>query len=404
MRQKSLVFAGALLLSTALLLVLSGSEATAIIPTSQLAASACSENIAQVAGAAADVVASRWLASEPFAQSKVSASTLFAGNGVQSCGNEPGRRMGIETQVQRIFSAGDPLLQCAGKAAGRLVTGNQQCYADAAVAANAPSVTLERRYARAKAVIVNVAQTGFAIVPGGLAEDLRRINACLDGQVLAIAQSNLKLKLDCSDEAVRRVLADTIAPGFYLGFRGQPAVNLSCDDLNKQATSGATVEARWAAAKAIVFDSSCTAQTVEALTALATGGGSAELQFAAVRPLAELLVENGGSSGVALADAWAAGLRLANGPTPAVSGDNVTCNPTTKATGSLLAFALANEGTAAAATGIAPLARYDTADIALPVTGGGCQFSLGQIEEVRLTIAQPVDGAQLPLWSFVLTK
>jgi hypothetical protein len=398
MRQKLLVFAGASVLFTVLLLVLSGSEATAIIPTSQLATLACSDGIGQAASAAADVVSHRWLLAEPFAETRVSSSILFAGNGTMPCGNAAGRRMGIEAQVQRIFRSGDPgVVDSTGKARDRLVTANQQAYADAATAAKAPSVTIERRYARAKAVIVNVAQTAFAIVPGGLAEDLRRINTCLAGKDLKISQSNLSLTLSCSDEAVRRALADTIAPGFYLGFRGQPAVNLSCDDLKKQAETGATVEIRWAAAKAFILDQECTPDAT-ALTALATAPSSAELQAAATAKMIDL-----GLGGVPLADAWAAGLGLANGPTPAVSGAPGNCDPTTKATGSLYASALASPGDP---TAIAPLARYDTADIALPIAGGGCQFRLGQIEEVRLTIAQDdsANGAQLPLWSFVLTK
>ena len=401
MRQKTLTVIGVIVLAAALLTVLPSSEASAVA-TSQLVNLACKDFVPQLRSAASDVISARWSAAEPFPATQVPAATLFANDGFNPASAAECRRLGFATQVARIFSAGDPMV---GKA---INSKNAQDYADAV--ASAPS--LERGLVRATAVIFQI-RTGFAVVPGGTAQDLVRIQSCLNGQISTNQNNQVRgVSLDCSQEAIRRAVADTIAPGFYVGFRKNPAVNLSCADLKALAETGETVEARWAAGKAFVLDNECTPKTVKALSAVATNGGSTELRQAAVAQLVPLLARNGdaasllsaaGTDATAMlrqADAWAAGLLLAQ----SVGANPVNCLATTSATGNLASFALGNVSSAKGDAAIAPLARFDTADVALPLGGGGCQFELGQIEELRLTISRSVPGAQLPLQSFVISK
>ena len=263
MRQKTLTVISVIVLAVALLTVLPSSEASAVA-TSQLVNLACKDFVPQIRSAASDVISARWSAAEPFPATQVPAATLFANDGFNPASAAECRRLGFATQVARIFSTGDPMV---GKA---ISSKNAQAYADAV--ADAPS--LERGLVRATAVIFQI-RTGFAVVPGGTAQDLVRIQSCLNGQISTNQNNQVRgVSLDCSQEAIRRAVADTIAPGFYVGFRKNPAVNLSCANLKALAETGETVEARWAAGKAFVLDNECTPKTVKALSAVATNGGS----------------------------------------------------------------------------------------------------------------------------------
>ncbi len=398
MRQKTLVVIGVMVLAAALLTVLPGSEASAVA-TSQLVATACgnsqaANSDANIRSAAADVVSSRWVAAEPFPATQIPADQLFAPT---KGANPECRSMGFATQVARIFSVGDPLV---GKA---ISSKNAQDYADAV--ATAP--TIERGLVLATAVMFQI-RTGFAVVPGGTAQDLIRIQSCLNGKITTNEENKVRgVSLDCSQEAVRQALADTIAPGFYVGFRTNPAVNLSCDDLKGLAETGKTVEARWAAGKALVLDNRCTAKTVAAISAVATGGGSVELRQAAVAQLVPLLAVSNTSKqllfnaatakteALQLANVWAGGLDLASAAELKVMSN---CAPTADVTGPLSFWSITGRGESGKAV-IAAYARYDASDCSVNPT----QFTRST-EELRLTISRTVPGAQLPLQSFVLSK
>lgn len=347
--------------------------------------------------AAADVVSMTWADREaPGGAAAVSADRLFALNGVHPSGTFQGRRLGFETQRSRILSEGDPLI---GKPLTAKKTDNSQLYADMALASNAPSVTVERRFVRAVAVVVNI-RSGFAIVPGGPAEAFRRIQSCIvDGSLKSNQNNKVSgVSLDCSSEVVRRAVSDFVAGGFYTNFGNLPAVDFTCKDRRKQAENGPTVAARWAAARSYV--QSCADQNVKSLTKLAGNAGSMELQFAAVRPLAERLAQTDATAKdhlghveqfsdmprVAMAHAWAAGLHLAQNVKADSNG-----NPTTPTTGNLRAFSAANLDNQKNEAAVAPFARFFND-----------QNGLG-LGKLTLTISMDVSGAELPLTSSIQT-
>ncbi len=268
-----------------------------------------------------------------------------------------------------------------------------------ALATNAPSVTVERRFVRAAAVVLNI-RSGFAIVPGGPAEAFRRIQSCIVDGSLESNQDNTVsgVSLDCSSEVVRRALSDFIAGGFYTNFGNLPAVDFGCEARANQAADGSTVAARWAAARSYV--QSCVEHSVGALTDVAGNGGSVELQFAAVGPLAEQLAQTDATAEahlghveqfsdmprVAMAHAWAAGLHLAQSVKANDAG-----NPTTPTTGNLRAFSAANLDNLKNAAAIAPFAQFFND-----------QNGLG-LGKLSLTISMDVSGAELPLTSSIQT-
>jgi len=299
-------------------------------------------------------------------------SVNYSNNGFPGAGSAEARRAGLSCQRTDMLSGGgDPFVTDADGAVVN-ASADPQAYADASLPSNAPSASLERRYARALAAVLAV-RDGFAIVPGGPSEAFNRIQTCLDG-ALVTNQGNLVngTSLDCGEETIRRAVAEQIAPGFYIQFGN--LVGHDCDAILAQATGGSTVEARWAGALAYV--AGCNAD----LASLASGSG--ELSFAAVAPLAEAGGAAGSGGNLDLANAYANGLSIANG----VSLD-ATGNPVAGGLGNLFAFSLANFGSVDAFQAHAALARA--------IFGSG---------ELRLSIVQSVSGASIPLIGTVLLR
>ncbi|MBI1730779.1 hypothetical protein HY229_03390 [Candidatus Acetothermia bacterium] len=287
----------------------------------------------------------------------------YSRNGVFGANTAEGRRAGLQCQVKAMVSGpADPFIGKTSTAAA-----NAQLYANLAVASKAPSVSLERRWARAQAAVTGIL-TGFAIVPGGPAEAFNRIQTCLAGAIVTNQGNKAAgVALNCGEETVRRAVADLVATGFYLQFGH--LVSFGCDGYLDQAQNGATVEARWAASRAYV------AGCAPDLNSLVADSSHAELSFAAVADLAQGGGTSASGANADVANAWAAGLAAADGVTVDSAG-----NPTTSATGNLFKYATKNFGTTKALTAIAPLARY--------FYGSG---------ELHLTINQNVPGANLPL-------
>ena len=333
---------------------------------------------------------------QPGGEAAVDAATLFDLNDVTPSGTFQGRHMGFEAQRSRILSDGDPLI---GKPLTTQEADNSQLYADMSLAANAPSVPVERRYVRAASVILNL-RAGFAIVPGGPAEAFSRIQSCIVDGSLETNQDNklAGVSIDCSSEVIRRAVSDFIAGGFYSNFGNLPPVGFDCEARLDQAENGATVAARWAAARGYV--QGCVEHSVDALTDVAGNGGSTELQFAAVGPLAEQLAMTDATAEahlghvdqfsdmprVALAHAWAAGLLMAQNVEANAAG-----NPVTPTTGNLRAFSADNLDNAKNAAAIAPFAQFFADQAGL---------DLGRM---TLTISMDVDGASVPLQSSIQT-
>jgi len=286
----------------------------------------------------------------------------YSRNGVFGANTAEGRRAGLQCEVKAMVSGpADPFIGTTSTSAA-----GAQKYANAAVASNAPSVSLERRWARAQAAIIGIL-SGFAIVPGGPAEAFNRIQTCLAGSIVTNQGNAVAgVKINCGEETIRRAVADLVATGFYLQFGH--LVSFGCDGILDQAQNGSTVEARWAAARAYV--DGCDAD----LNSL-VGDSHAELSFSAVAGLAQ----GGGTSATGanadLANAWAAGIAASGGVSVDAAG-----NPTTSATGNLFKYATKNFGTAKAYTATAPLARFF--------------FGAG---ELHLNITTNVSGAKLPL-------
>ena len=299
----------------------------------------------------------------------LSGSVSYSTNGLPGLGSAEGRRAGLSCQRTDMLSGGgDPFVTDADGAVVN-ATADAAAYAAAALPANAPSASLERRWARAQAAVFAV-RDGFAIVPGGPSEAFNRIQTCLNGAI-ETNQGNqvIGVDLDCGEETIRRSVADLIAPGFYIQFGN--LVGFGCAEMLAQATGGSTVEARWAGALAYV--SACGADLA------ATAAGSGELAFAAVAPLAAAGGAAGSGGNLDLANAYAAGLAQANSVTTDPTG-----NPSTADLGNLFQFSLANFGSVSAFTAHAPMAR-----------------AFGGSGEIRVTIAGSSSGA-LPLLGTVL--
>jgi hypothetical protein len=341
------------------------------------------------ASAASDVLGNRWFAREPFAVSQVSGGTLFSGNGIPAGTSFHQRRAGLTTQVARIIVIGDP-------AVGGALAGNEQLYANAA--ANFTSYPIERRYAWGLAAVLG-ASGGFAIVPGGPAEALNRITSCLSGNLISNQGSVAGVNLDCSAEPIRRALADLLAPGFFVGFGGNPAVaaSLTCAAMLANATSGSNPETRWAFAKAYVL------KQCETATAIAGNGANFELRFAAVAPLAG----SGGSGSLGegksieerLANAWASGLSTAF----SVDVNPLSCAATTSYADNLDVWAVARLFQPEGWASVPAYARLylnnsgNCASIASAVAADAT--------ELRLTVVgSPISSGSLPLLSFVSSR
>ena len=374
MRRKITLSVGLTLLAA--LLLFAGSNLTALSGGHSLLSIASKDAIPAARSGASDALSNQWLQSPP------GPGTLFSLNdGVNPSSTPEGRRTGLDAQVAAMVGVGDPRI-------GAPVGSDPQAYADAI---SGPNVTLERAWARSRATLITI-RTGFAIVPGGAAEAFNRIQTCLNGAIQTNEGNLVRgISLDCSKEPMRRAMADTIAKGFYLQFGPLPVVGFDCAAMSAQAVGGSTVEARWAAAQA--YADGCGPDLAD----MAMNGGSAELRFAAVAPLAEQLAASGASAGallaaaqnaassseLRLANAWAAGLLLES-----QVGVNAAGNPTAPELGDVLKYAFANFHAEVGAAAIAPLARF--------YDGGSAPL--------KLTIARSVPGASLQLWSFVLTQ
>jgi len=390
---------------SALLILTPGLTAQAA-STADLVAQACDASVnANVRSAASDAVSARWLENAP------DPADLFKYVNDPSAPAEC-RAMGFEAQIAEIFDGGDPNFGVAIQASlGEDEEGPTpaQQYADGVAEAATP----EYAYLLGTAV-ARFARDGFAIVPGGLGESLNRLQTCLDGSIETNQDNQVAgVSIDCGVEGVRRAIADSIATSFFVFFRDNPAVALSCDDLLTQAEGGATVESRWASAKAYVFDEECTANTAEALSALATSGGSAELKQAAVRSLAELWgnsgtsarellfnASNGATAELRQAAGWAAGFALLD----ELGVDNA-CNATTPTTGvlSLWASVVIDGVTAPSEASIIPLARFNVSDVDDSNQGLSCSVDVST-SELRVRLSRSVSGADMPLQSFFLLR
>ncbi len=381
------------------LLILTPALTVQAASTADLVAQACNASeTPNVRAAAADAVSARWLENAP------DPADLFANVNDPSAPAEC-RAMGFEAQLAEVFNGGDP------NVGGAIQTdaATTQSYADAVANAATP----EYAYLLGTAV-ARVVRDGFAIVPGGLGESLNRLQTCLNGAIETNQDNQVAgVSIDCGVEGVRRAIADSIATSFFVFFADNPAVNISCDDLLAQAEGGATVESRWAAAKAYVFDNECTANTAEALSALATSGGSAELKQAAVRPLAELWgtsgasarellfnASNGATAELRQAAGWAAGFALLD----ELDVDD-SCNATTSTTGVLSLWAsVVIDGVSAPGEGaIIPLARFNVSDVDDSNQGLSCSVTKSS-SELRVRLTSSVSGADIPLQSFFLLR
>lgn len=347
--------------------------------------------------AAAAVVSARWLQDPP------PPAELFRYSGdptrPAAC-----RRLGFEAQVSALFTTGDPLL------GEPLSEASAQAYADAVARAPTP----ERAYVLATG-LARFLREGFAIVPGGVGESYRRLQTCLAGEIHTSEDDRvLGVRLDCAQEAMRRAVGDTIATSFFVAFRDNPFVNVGCDDLRAQAEDlSTTVAARWAAAKALVFDARCTPNTVEALSDLALRATSLELKQAIVRPLAELLAigdlepeillfnaTSAASAPLRQAYAWAAGIVLSSREELWVDPE---CAPISRSTGPLEAWAAIsiNGLSEPAQAAIAPLARAFASALVEVNRGLSCELERLPLE-LRLIVELAVPGARLPLESSLL--
>jgi hypothetical protein len=240
-----------------------------------------------------------------------------------------------------VSGPSDPFIGATATAAA-----NAQKYANLSVKAKAPSVSRERRYARAEAAVTGIL-TGFAIVPGGPAEAFNRIQTCLLDSNMVTNQGNKAagVSLDCSEPAIRSAIANRVATGFYEQFG--KLVNFGCTEYLAQAQGGTTVEARWAAAKAYV------AKCSPNLDALISDTANLELAAAAISPA----VTAGGTSGTGdfadIANYLAAGVNAESSLTLLPDG-----NPSTTLTGNLFKFATKNFGTTKSYEALCPLARF----------------------------------------------
>jgi hypothetical protein len=198
--------------------------------------------------------------------------------------------------------------------------------------------------------------------------------------------------LDCSAEPIRRALADLLAPGFFVGFGGNPAISasLTCSSLAANASGGSNGEVRWANAKAYVLKQCASAASV------VSGGASYELRQAAVASIAQSGGTGGsGSNEERLANAWAAGLAAAF----SVDTNPLTCAISSDLGPNLAVFSVGSLGLPEGAAAIAPFARFFANNTGNCNTIGSAVAADGT--ELRLTISGAASsGSSLPLMSF----
>jgi len=260
--------------------------------------------------AAANAVSNIWVALEAFPETRVPNSLLWDLNsGISKRASSPSatpecRQAPVRAQVSRIFSTGDPIV-------GKPLAGATQA-AYIGLVNPEGNRTLERRKARAEAVLLNLRNSIVGSGARGIGNVRARLEGCAGGGPLGVAGIN------CANVAWRQVATDLFLPGFYVGFRSNPLLNLGCDYLADRADlpdkKGGTVEWRYAASRALVSDSKCagvrassseyeTAATrVAAIDLFNSGTSSAALAAQAVDPAA--------SHGDRLAAALALGFRL----------------------------------------------------------------------------------------------
>jgi hypothetical protein len=387
--RKILALSGFTLLVVALLTALPGSAGHFSVRDV-----ACDVNTFAAAGAA-DALSNQAITGTALTRSLLSRGSP---SGIFPCGKPEGRRVGIEAMIDLLLNprgGGD-----REYGVGAVAAATAQRYADLAATAVPVQASPERGYVWARAVMIQI-RLGFTTVPGGAAEAFNRIQTCLDGRIVTNQGNRVAgVLLDCSKEVVRRAVSDVIAPGFYVGFGSLPAVDYGCDDMLAQATGGRTREARWAGAQAYIL--ACDPD----LSAVAASGGSAELRFAAVAPLASQLA--GGSTAALLAasrdrtlsdetrlaNAWAAGLRLEK----EIAVDPINCAAVTRTTGNLYQWSLARLHSIEGQAAIAPLARYYHSEHVFQ----GNRCSLGPKGGV-LTLTIAGGGGALPLYSGITT-
>lgn len=366
MQRRFFLFAGFLFVS-ALMVALPGSG--------QSAAGFLDDIDDNLRAAASSVLSQAWADVEGTAD-QVSDTTLF---GTFNRGTAEGRATGFLAQRTRMISSGDPAL-------GVPADGNEQAYADGALAANAGSLSDQQRYVRAAAVVFLI-RNGFAVAPGGPAEVINRIQTCLDGNLVTNEDNTIEgVSLDCSDAGVRLAVANQIAAGFYAAFGG--LVGFDCDSMAAQAAGGSTVESRWAAANGWIL-SDC-----GDLADAAQNGGSAELRAAVIAPLA-LQLADGGDAAALLAEAGGSGStewRRANALAAGLvveATEEITISalgsPTTDTLGNLYQFSLNNAGLPTGDAALAPLARF--------LAGGS--------DTLGLNVNTKVSGTPLLLTSFI---
>ena len=377
--QRKLLLAFGFVLLAALFVSLKGVHSVAV-STSELIEQDLRTNPDPIVRAAAsDVIGHRWLQSPP------PADVLFAFNDVTPLGTAEGRRTGFDAQLDYVFANGDPYF-------GVPPLDDPVPYLVGIVS---EPMNPERDYLRSVALLVTLRSAFFF---GGAENVFALVQGCVNGEVI----EPFGLPVLCPYEPVRRAFADVIAAGWYVAFGDLPAIGFDCAARLDQAVGGATVEARWAAAKAYV-QGGC-----GDLADIAQNGGSLELRQAAVAPLAQALAQTGdadalisaasggGSYEWQLANAYAAGLILEK----SVQARELDCIPTVSGlSDNLYQYTLANMGTPLAAVGAAPLARYFASDQVF--SGNRCSLDRNT-EALKLTIYRDI-GTALPLTSFVST-
>lgn len=377
--QRKLLLAVGFALLAALFVSLNGVQSVAVSTPELIAQHLATNPDPIVRAAASDVIGHRWLQDPP------PASQLFDFNDVTPLGTSEGRRTGFDAQLDYIFTVGDPLL-------GATPLDDVVAY-DVLLAVD--PLNPERDYIRAYAMFVTLRSAFFF---GGVETVFALVQGCVNGEVI----EPFGLPVPCFYEPTRRAFADVIAAGWYVAFGDLPAVGFDCAARLDQAVNGATVEARWAAAKAYVQGGCADPADV------AQNGESLELRQAAVAPLAQALARGGdagalldaaaggGSFEWRLANAYAAGLVLEKD----VQAREIDCIPTVPGlTDNLYQFTLAHMGTPMAAAGAAPLARFFASDQVF--SGNRCSLARND-ETLKLTIYRDI-GTDLPLTSFINT-
>lgn len=377
--QRKLLLGFGFALLAALFVSFNGVHSVAVSTSELIAQDLATNPDPIVRAAASDVIGHRWLQSPP------SAAVLFDFNDVTPLGTAEGRRTGFDAQLEYIFANGDPLL-------GVPPLDDPVPYL---VGITVEPMNPERDYLRSAALLITLRSAFFF---GGAENVFALVQGCVNGEVI----EPFGLPVLCPFEPVRRAFADVIAAGWYVAFGDLPAVGFDCAARLDQAVNGATVEARWAAAKAYVLGGCADPADV------AQNGASLELRQAAVAPLAQALAQGGdagalleaasggGSFEWRLANAYAAGLVLEKD----VAAREFDCIPAVPGlSDNLYQYTLANMGTPLAAVGAAPLARYFASDQVF--SGNRCSLARNT-DTLKLTIYRDI-GTALPLTSFVST-